>query len=48
MDEFDTALVEQAAIRVVRVDDDEMVLVEFEMALDQRQRSPCRSIRSRS
>jgi hypothetical protein len=39
MDEFDAALVEQAAVRVVRVDDDEMVLVEFEMALDQRQRS---------
>ena len=39
MDELDAALVEQLAVRVVGVDDDEMVLVEVEMALDQRQRS---------
>ena len=37
--ELDAALVEQAAVRVVRVDDDEAVLVELEMALDQRQGS---------
>ena len=39
LDELDAALVEQAAVRVVRVDDDEALLVELEMALDQRQRS---------
>ena len=39
MDERHAALVEQAAIGVVRIDDDEALLVEFEMALDQRQRS---------
>ena len=39
LDEVDAALVEQAAVRVVRVDDDETLLVEVEMALDQRQRA---------
>ena len=39
MDELHAALVEQAAVRIVRIDDDETLLVEFEMALDQRQRS---------
>ncbi len=39
LDELDAALVEQAAVRVVRVDDDEAILVELEVALDQRQRS---------
>ena len=39
MDELHAALVEQAPVGVVRVDDDEVFLVEFEMALDQRQGS---------
>ncbi len=36
----DAALVEQGAVAVVGVDDDEMRLVELEMPLDQRQRAP--------
>ena len=39
VDELDAALVEQPAVGVVRVDDDEMLLVELEVALDQRQGS---------
>ena len=39
VDELDAALVEQTAVGVVRVDDVEVVLVELEMALDQRQGS---------
>ena len=35
MGELHAALVEQAPVGIVRVDDDEMLLVEFEMALDQ-------------
>ena len=38
MDEFDAALVEQLAVGVARVDDDETLLIEIEVALDQRQR----------
>src|SRR5208283_2507376 len=39
LNEPDAPLVEQAAVGVVRVDDDEAILVELEMALDQRQGS---------
>ena len=39
MHELDAALVEQGAVGIVGVDDDEMLLVEVEMALDQRQRA---------
>ena len=39
MDECDAAFVEQLAIGAVGIDDDEMLLVVVEMALDQRQRS---------
>ena len=39
MHEFDAALVEQFAIGIVGIDDDEMPLVEVEMPLDQRQRA---------
>ncbi len=35
LDELHAALVEQTAVRVVRIDDDEALLVEGEMALDQ-------------
>ena len=38
MDEADAAFVEELAIGVARVDDDEALLIEFEVALDQRQR----------
>ena len=38
MDEADAALVEEPAVGVVRVDDDEALAVELEVALDQRQR----------
>ena len=38
MDEADAALVEELAVGVVRVDDDEPLLIEFEVALDQGQR----------
>ena len=48
MDEAQLAIVEQAAIRVLRRDDDEFLAVEGDVPLDQRQRSPCRSSRSRS
>ena len=39
VDEADAALVEQLAVLVLRIDDDEARLVEGEMALDQRQRA---------
>ena len=39
MDELDAALVEQLAVGIVGIDDDEMLAVEVEMALDQRQRA---------
>ena len=39
MDEADAALVEELAIGIVRIDDDEALLVEFEVTLDQRQGS---------
>jgi hypothetical protein len=48
MDEADAALVEELAVGIVRIDDDEALLIELEVALDQRQGAPCRSIRSRS
>ena len=39
MDEADAALVEEFAVGVVRIDDDEALLIELEVALDQRQGS---------
>ena len=39
MDEADSAVVEELAVGIVRIDDDEALRIEFEMALDQRQRS---------
>ena len=39
VDELDAALVEQLAVGVVGIDDVEVILVELEMALDQRQGS---------
>ena len=39
MNEPYAALVEQRAVGIVGADDDEMALVEVEMALDQRQRA---------
>src|ERR1041384_1095800 len=39
MDEADAAVVEQLAVLVLRVDDDETALVLAEMTLDQRQRA---------
>ena len=37
MDEADAAIIEELAIGIVRIDDDEALLVEFEVTLDQRQ-----------
>jgi hypothetical protein len=37
MDEADAAVVQELAIGIVGIDDDEPLLVEFEMALDERQ-----------
>ena len=39
MDEADAALVEEFAVGIVRIDDDEALLIELEVALDQRQGS---------
>ena len=39
MDEADAALVQELPVGIVRIDDDEALLVEFEVALDQRQGS---------
>ena len=39
MDEADATVVQELPIGIVRIDDDEALLVEFEMALDQRQGS---------
>ncbi len=38
MDEADAALIQKLAVGIVRIDDDEALLVEFEVTLDQRQR----------
>ena len=38
MDEADAAVVQKLAVGIVRIDDDEALLVEFEVTLDQRQR----------
>ena len=39
LDEADAALVQKLPVGIVGVDDDEALLVELEMALDQRQRA---------
>ena len=39
MDEADAAVVEELAVGIVGIDDDEALLIEFEVTLDQRQRS---------
>jgi hypothetical protein len=39
MDEADAALVEQLAVVIDRIDDDETALVELEVTLDERQRA---------